>query len=378
MPSASDTITLPAMEIRQSKGQKLYSFAVDGKKIPSFACISRLRRSQDARLQGYQRPEVISHIEEIRCYLEGPSPMIPNGIIVAFDSRVKFHPLPGTKLDTPHSRMGMLTIPLSRTTAETKPGFIVDGQQRVAAIRDAHIPSFPIVVTAFITDDIERQTEQFILVNSAKPLAKGLLYELLPNTNTRLPTPLQKRRLSARLLEHLNHHQDSPFRHLIRTQTTPQGSIKDNSVLRMLDNSLSDGVLFKLRREDARDGGVSLMARLLCPFWWAVRDVFADAWNLPPRKSRLTHGIGILSLGNIMDHIGIQKVPDAGLRDYYRRELKPLAPRCAWTDGAWRLRDGRVFAWNDLQNTKQDIALITDHLQQLYDTVHSRSNYAST
>src|SRR5690606_4652408 len=122
---------------------------------------------------------------------------------------------------------------------------------------------FPVVVTAFITDDIERQTEQFILVNSAKPLAKGLLYELLPNTSSRLPTPLQKRRLSARLMEHLNHHADSPFHHLIQTQTTPRGPIKDNSILRMLDNSLSDGVLFKLRREDARDGGVSLMGRLL-------------------------------------------------------------------------------------------------------------------
>lgn len=367
MPSAPDTITLPAMEIRQSKGRKLYSFAVDGKKIHSFACISRLRRSSSAKLQGYQRPEVISHIEEIRCYLESPSPMIPNGIIVAFDSRVKFQPTPAAKLETPYSRMGMLTIPVPKTPAETKPGFIVDGQQRVAAIRDAHIPRFPIVVTAFITDDIERQTEQFILVNSAKPLAKGLLYELLPNTSSRLPTPLQKRRMSAKLLEHLNHHKDSPFHHLIQTQTTPGGPIKDNSVLRMLDASLSDGVLFKLRREDAKDGGVSLMARLLFPFWWAVREVFADAWGLPPKKSRLTHGIGILSLGNIMDHIGLPKVPEDELPSFYHQQLTLLRPACAWTEGAWHIPGGRIVPWNDLQNTKQDIALLTNHIQSIYD-----------
>jgi DGQHR domain-containing protein len=368
MPAALDTITLPAMEIRQSKGRKLYSFAVDGKKIHSFASVSRLRRATNAKLQGYQRPEVIAHIEEIRCYLESPSPMIPNGIIVAFDSRVKFQPMAAANLQTPYSRMGMLTIPVPRTADIPKPGCIVDGQQRVAAIRDAQIPRFPVVVTAFITDDIEHQTEQFILVNSAKPLAKGLIYELIPNTKARLPTPLQKRRLSARLLEYLNHHERSPFFHKIQTQTTPRAPIKDNSILRMLDNSLSDGVLYKLRREDAPDGGISLMARLLFPFWGAVREVFAEAWDLPPKKSRLTHGIGILSLGNIMDHIGLPKVPEHELPSFYRCELTRLRPLCAWTAGHWKLSKSRIVAWNDLQNTKQDIALLTDHLQRLYET----------
>lgn len=371
MPAPLDTITLPAMEIRQSKGRKLYSFAVDGKKIHSFACISRLRRSTSTKLQGYQRPEVIAHIEEIRCYLESPSPMLPNGIIVAFDSRVKFQPMAAANLQTSYSRMGMLTIPVPRTTDIPKPGCIVDGQQRVAAIRDAQIPRFPVVVTAFITDDIEHQTEQFILVNSAKPLAKGLIYELIPNTKARLPTPLQKRRLSARLLEYLNHHERSPFHHKIQTQTTPRASIKDNSILRMLDNSLSDGVLYKLRREDAPDGGIALMGRLLFPFWDAVRDVFAEAWDLPPKKSRLTHGIGILSLGNIMDHIGVPNIPESNLRSYYRGRLSPLVPVCAWIKGSWALSDGREIPWNDLQNTKQDVCLLTNHLQNLFERLQS-------
>ncbi|PCC66746.1 DGQHR domain-containing protein DpdB [Nannocystis exedens] len=371
MPSAYETLTVPAMEIRQSKGRKLYSFAVDGKKIHSFACISRLRRSSLAKLQGYQRPEVIAHVEEIRCYLESPSPMLPNGIIVAFDSRVKFKPAAGASFQTPYSRMGMLSIPVPRSTEVPKPGCIVDGQQRVAAIRDAQIKRFPVVVTAFITDDIEHQTEQFILVNSAKPLAKGLIYELIPNTKSRLPTQLQKRRLSARLLEYLNHQEDSPFHHKIQTPTTPHGPIKDNSVLRMLDNSLSDGVLYKLRREDAPDGGITLMSRVLFPFWHAVREVFAQAWNLPPKKSRLTHGIGILSLGNIMDHVGLPKIPEIDLQTFYCAQLLPLRPHCAWTEGSWRITESHSASWNDLQNTKQDIAVLTDHLQRLFEKVHS-------
>lgn len=372
-----ETITVPAMEIQQSKGRKLYSFAVDGKKIHSFANVSRLRRSTDAELAGYQRPEVVSHIEEIRCYLESPSPMIPNGIIVAFDSRVSFKPIAADKLKTPYSRMGMLSIPVPKTTNDTKPGFIVDGQQRVAAIRDAHVSRFPIVVTAFITDDIESQTEQFILVNSAKPLPKGLLYELLPGTRSRLPTPLHKRRMSARLLEHLNHKRDSPFYQQIQTPTTPRGLIKDNSILRMLDTSLSDGVLYNLRKEDAKDGGLSLMARLLFPFWWAVREVFSEAWGLPARKSRLMHGIGILSLGNIMDHIGLPKVPEEDLRDFYKHQVELIRPMCAWTQGAWLLPTHGAIPWNDLQNTKQDIALLSDGLQRIFETQrNAKKNHA--
>ena len=59
-----------------------------------------------------------------------------------------------------------------------------------AAIRDARIDSFPVVVTAFITQSEEDQRSQFILVNSAKPLPKGLIYELLPATSGALPLPL--------------------------------------------------------------------------------------------------------------------------------------------------------------------------------------------
>ena len=39
---------------------------------------------------------------------------------------------------------------------------------------------FPIAVNAFFVADAHEQKEQFILVNSTKPLPKGLLYELLP------------------------------------------------------------------------------------------------------------------------------------------------------------------------------------------------------
>src|SRR5262249_20824013 len=162
-------------------------------------------------------------------------------------SRVRFES-DGDNSNVMYARPGTLIIPMDGAALEDeKPGFIVDGQQRLAAIREATLVSFPTCVTAFITDDVCEQTEQFILVNSTKPLPKGLIYELLPSTQGVLPTQLEKRRLPAYLLERLNRDEDSPLRFKIQTPTAPQGVIKDNSILRMLENSLSDGILFRFR-----------------------------------------------------------------------------------------------------------------------------------
>ena len=88
-------LRLPALEVRQGDGSTLYSFAVDGKQLPSFATISRIHRDDDSEIQGYQRPEVLSHINAIRRYIESDAPMIPNALVIAFDKRVRFEPLPG-------------------------------------------------------------------------------------------------------------------------------------------------------------------------------------------------------------------------------------------------------------------------------------------
>src|SRR5260370_17428226 len=158
-------------------------------------------------------------------------------------------------------------------------------------------------VTAFITDSDEEQRAQFILVNSTKPLPKGLIYELLPSTTGTLPIPLQQRQFPAHLLYRLNYIFRSPLYRMIRTPTTPEGIIKDNSILKLLENSLSDGALYRFRDPLTGRGDEAEMLSLLMDFWSAVRDVFAEAWNQPPRRSRLMHGVGIVSLGFLMDAI---------------------------------------------------------------------------
>jgi hypothetical protein len=64
--------------------------------------------------------------------------------------------------------------------------------------RNRGLESFPICATAFIAESEIEQREQFILVNSTKPLPKGLIYELLPEIEAQLPTLLfDERRLVA-------------------------------------------------------------------------------------------------------------------------------------------------------------------------------------
>ena len=60
---------LPALTLKQNK-KELYVFTVDGKDIYKFATISRITRSDSGDLSGYQRPEALGHINEIKEYLE--------------------------------------------------------------------------------------------------------------------------------------------------------------------------------------------------------------------------------------------------------------------------------------------------------------------
>jgi len=149
------TLIVPALAIEQTPGRRLFSFAVDGKQLPSFAAVSRVKRDALHELAGYQRGESLSHIKTIQKYLESADAILPNALVVAFDSRVRFESDAGADEADGAALSGRLIIPVDdRQEEHEKPGWIVDGQQRCAAIRDADVVQFPVYVTAFITHSV--------------------------------------------------------------------------------------------------------------------------------------------------------------------------------------------------------------------------------
>ena len=362
----SKILRVPAIEVRQGE-RLLYTLAIEGKSLPQIATVSRIRRTGSGQLTGYQRPEVLSHIKQIQDYLESEAPLLPNAIVIAFDSRVSFT---GTKEGprSDYSRVGELSIPIDPSESpENRPGFVVDGQQRLAAIRDAKIASFPICVSAFIVDKVAEQTEQFILVNSTKPLPKGLIYELLPGTEAHLPHALERRRVPATILARLNLDDASPLKALIQTETNPDGIIKDNSILKMLEYSFSDGFLYRIRQEMGDDLCLEPMLSILFSFWSAVSNVFAAEWCVPPKRCRLLHGAGVVCLGFLMDAISDRHRPKNTLtKEQFAHDLAALAPICRWSEGYWDFGSGQKRKWNEIQNTSKDIQLLSNYLLRRY------------
>lgn len=365
------TLRLAALEVRQGS-RSIYCFAVDGKRLDEFAAVSRIRRDDRDQLQGYQRPEVASHIRAIRRYLESGDAMLPNAIVLAFDSRVKFEPgiLPRTSQDGPsgYAIPGELIIPVDETLAdEDKPAWLVDGQQRSAAIREADIGEFPVAAVGFIADDEEEQRAQFILVNNTKPLPKGLIHELLPDTKGHLPPAYARRQLPAMVMSRLNGTINGPFYRTIAMPTSAGGYIKDNSILKMIEHSLYEGALYQYRDPSDGSGDVEQMLLHLNTYWTLVRDTFPEAWELPPKQSRLTHGVGIQAMGFVMDHLTEHLAAHRVATHAVRDGLKRIKRAAAWTAGSWDFGDGEERKWNSFQNTPTDVRYLTNGLIRLID-----------
>ncbi len=97
-------------------------------------------------------------------------------------------------------------------------------------------------------------------------------------------------------------------------------------------------------------------------FWNLVKATWPIEWKLIPRKSRLTHGVGIQALGYVMDAVtegwNADDLPNAGID----RHLTALCEITAWCDGSWNLGPDNNRRWNGLQNTPNDVKLLTNAL----------------
>lgn len=336
-----------AIRANQAADHNVFSFAATPEEVLGFSEIERVGRQDDGELRGFQRHQVAAHIKEIRDYLGREDALLPNAVIVAFLGGVKVR----DKGD------GVVEIEVKVKEGENKPGFVVDGQQRLTALSGLRKPGFQVFVSGLICKDYNELRQQFVLINNTRPLPKALIYELLPTVEG-LPERFTSRQFAARIVDRLNFSPKSSMRGEIKQHTNPKGSLSDLAMQKLVMNSASEGAIRDmLSDENYEDRAFELVSE----YFTAVKKVFGTEWiGMSPKTSRLRHGAGVVAMGFVMELLYSNE--GATTATEFEPGLRLLKEHTAWTNGHWRFSDDDVRPWNGIQNTPTDIDLLSNYL----------------
>jgi DGQHR domain-containing protein len=344
------TYRFKAIRAKQADGHDIFCFAAEPSKVLEFAEIERVGRQDNGELRGFQRHQIAPHIKEIRDYLSRDDALLPNAVIVAFLGNV----------DVKDIGNGLVDVEITVCDNEPRPGFVVDGQQRLTALSGIHKPDFQVFVSALVCKDYNELRQQFVLINNTRPLPKTLIYELLPTVDG-LPERFTARKLAARIVDRLNFRSDSILHGEIRQHTNPRGILSDTAMQRIVMNSTSDGAIREFIKHDDME---ERAYNLLNDFFSAVREVFGSEWvGMSPKNSRLRHGAGLVAMGFIMELLYSTDIPNCNtMRERFVTGLTALQADTAWTNGTWQLSEDDQRPWNGIQNTSTDIDLLVKYL----------------
>lgn len=338
-------ITFSAVLAAQSAEHTVVCFSASAAQISAFAAIERIARDGDGHLSGFQRPQIASHIQEIKDYLKRDDAVLPNPIVVAFTDNVTIRQVSDDIVEvTIHTENG-------------PPGLVVDGQQRLSALNMLPEKHFKVFVSALLCKSDAELRRQFVLINNTRPLPKSLIYELLPTVEG-LPHRFSSRSFAADLVSRLNYDSASSLRGKIHQHTNPTGIISDTAIQKVVMNSLHDGIMREFMRTPA---GPDECFKVVSDYYRAVQLVFKDAWDChKPKSSRLVHGAGIVAMGYVMEVLALS----LGSRTWgeFQKGLGLLTGKTAWTSGTWEFSTGDHRAWNAIGNTPSDITALAHYL----------------
>lgn len=341
-------LSFSAIRATQSAEHMVMCFTATASEISTFATIERIARDSDGHLSGFQRPQIASHIQEIKDYLKRDDAVLPNPIVVAFTDNVEIQEI--------SDQIVKITI----NVENGPPGLVVDGQQRLSALSLIPEKNFKVFVSALLCKDDAELRRQFVLINNTRPLPKSLIYELLPTVEG-LPHRFSSRSYAADLSSRLNYDTSSSLKGMIHQHTNPSGIISESAIQKVVMNSLHDGILREFMRSP---DGPDKSFQLISEFYRAVSLVFRDAWNgHKPKTSRLVHGAGIVSMGYVMELLALSQ----GSRTWedFQKGLAPLVEKTAWTSGTWEFGQGDQRIWNSIQNTPTDSSTLAHYLMRV-------------
>jgi len=339
----NSSLTYRALRARQSGSHQVITFAAKAQDIKRFADIDHAGRSEDGSLKGFQRPQIASHIKDIRHYLSHHDSVLPNPIVIAFTKGVRVK-----ELEDPFVELEI--------DAAQVPGFVVDGQQRLNALYGLPEKEFEVFVSALVCESYNELRRQFILINNTRPLPKALIYELLPSVSN-LPQHLSSRAFAASLTEKLNF-TDSSLKGLIYQHTNPTGVIRDTAIQKVIMTSVDNGALREISMTpDATERAFEVIS----DYYGAVQRTFQDDWkDHTPKTSRLIHGAGIRAMGYVMDLLWERN--SARTKSEFLDGLECLVGHTAWTSGTWKFGDNEIVPWNAIQNVDKQINGLAHYL----------------
>ena len=299
MNTDNKNISVRAIKTLQ-KANIIYSFFIPGEDILKIADIQRVERAKDGELKGFQRRGIQTHVKSIREYLNKTDIIFLHAITLSFSSDITFKQSRGPSPEGVDSKSipGILSIPVFEEGR--KCALIIDGQQRTLALSESDNKDILVPVVGFVTDNVNTQREQFLLLNKGRPLESRLLNEIIAETDVVLPRQLAKRKVPSRLCDALDRTPNSPFYGIISRYSDQKDKksaavVRDTAIQNMINQSFSNplGALYNFKGSTTQPADLKAMYDSLVSFWSIVKEVFPDAWGKDPRKSRLMHSAGI-------------------------------------------------------------------------------------
>ena len=153
---------------------------------------------------GIQRELSRGRVKEIQQYVDTQDAAFPTSVLIAVSSRQATY-------DDETS-----TISIVRHSKAAK---IIDGQHRIAGLKEYNGPQFDVNVSVFIDMDLQDQAMVFATINLKQTkVNKSLAYDLYEFTKTRSP-----QRTAHDIVRFLNYRQGSPFFSKVKMLGTGSG-----------------------------------------------------------------------------------------------------------------------------------------------------------
>jgi DGQHR domain-containing protein len=383
-----------------------FQFTCDGRIIRSISKVDRLSAIEGT---GNQRTEIRKHVETIAEGIESGD-QVPNAILLVIDadftaydpdpgdeiaeSFVVIRPLQEEWIEIPNPidklrpsqlvRVVELDIPFRNAAFDIeKPCLLVDGQQRTAALSHVsvqEVPAYSLTVNAVIaTDDDSKKI--FKIANTTVKIATDFSRALVAAMHE-VPAYLVGDKRRANATKSLALVDDtSPFFGLVKYPGAPSSP---NQVL--VHNSLYQVVSSFDQKLDF-DSDEDLAAAVKRAYL-VVRDTWPSAWGGKATESKLMHGAGLRSLGElIVFHLRKAVAEGSDLQsdqvwEALRASLERLTPIVQWTAAEAATGTKEVQKnWTvvkDAQVTSKDIAALSDLLTKASVSADAKAQKAAT